>query len=198
MRKGHVGEVYKLAVDTPSKITGLTDVQFAVIDMSNGNPVSGSPFSGAEVGATGVYAADWTPAAVGDYLIEVSSAAESVADLSDVVRISENSNEDLSAEIAALENISAADVWASATRTLTDKSGFSLTAAERTAIATAVEGAILNEGDGQAVLNAIVTAIGNTNLSEVSLVAAIRADLERSGGLLELAASGGGKFKILN
>ena len=56
------------------------------------------------------------------------------------------------------------------------------TAAE---IATAVEGSLLNEADGQAVLNAIVGAIGNTNLSEVSLVAAVRADLERTGGKLD-------------
>ena len=52
-------------------------------------------------------------------------------------------------------------------------------------IATAVEGSLLNEADGQAVLNAIVGAIGNTNLSEVSLVAAVRADLERVGGKLD-------------
>ena len=51
-------------------------------------------------------------------------------------------------------------------------------------IATAVEGSLLNEADGSAVLNAIVSAIGNTNLSEVSLVAAVRADLERNGGKL--------------
>ena len=56
------------------------------------------------------------------------------------------------------------------------------TAAE---IATAVEGSLLNEADGQAVLNAIVGAIGNTNLSEVSLVAAIRSDIERTGGKLD-------------
>jgi hypothetical protein len=52
-------------------------------------------------------------------------------------------------------------------------------------ISAAVEGSLLNEGDGQAVLNAIVGAIGNTNLSEVSLVAAVRADLERTGGKLD-------------
>jgi hypothetical protein len=52
-------------------------------------------------------------------------------------------------------------------------------------IATAVEGSLLNEADGQAVLNALVGAIGNTNLSEVSLVAAVRADLERNGGKLD-------------
>ena len=56
------------------------------------------------------------------------------------------------------------------------------TAAE---IATAVEGSLFNEADGQAVLNAIVGAIGNQNLSEVSLVAAVRADLERTGGKLD-------------
>ena len=52
-------------------------------------------------------------------------------------------------------------------------------------IATAVEGSLLNEADGQAVLNAIVGAIGNTNLSEVSLVAAVRADLARVGGKID-------------
>jgi hypothetical protein len=52
-------------------------------------------------------------------------------------------------------------------------------------IATAVEGSLLNEADGQQVLNAIVGAIGNTNLSEVSLVAAIRTDIERAGGKLD-------------
>ena len=71
-------------------------------------------------------------------------------------------------------------VWAAA-----DKTGYSLTSAERTAIAAAVEGSLLNEADGQAVLNAIVSAIGNQNLSEVSLVAAVRADLERTGGKLD-------------
>lgn len=60
------------------------------------------------------------------------------------------------------------------------------TAAPTTAqIATAVEGSLLNEADGQQVLNAIVGAIGNTNVSEVSLVAAIRTDLERVGGKID-------------
>jgi hypothetical protein len=73
----------------------------------------------------------------------------------------------------------AATVWAAA-----DKTGYSLTSAERTAIAAAVESSILNEGDGQAVLNAIVAAIGNSNVDQIALVAAIRADLERTGGKL--------------
>lgn len=71
-------------------------------------------------------------------------------------------------------------VWAAA-----DKTGYSLSSTERSAIASALEGSLLNEADGQAVLNAIVGAIGNQNLSEVSLVAAIRADIERNGGKLD-------------
>jgi hypothetical protein len=52
-------------------------------------------------------------------------------------------------------------------------------------ISAAVEGSLLDENDGQAVLNAIVGAIGNTNVDEISLVAAIRSDLERAGGKLD-------------
>jgi len=52
-------------------------------------------------------------------------------------------------------------------------------------ISAAVEGSLLDENDGQTVLNAIVGAIGNSNVDEVALVAAIRSDLERSGGKLD-------------
>lgn len=71
-------------------------------------------------------------------------------------------------------------VWAAA-----DKTGYSLTIAERSAIAAAVESSILNENDGQQILNAIVGAIGNTNLDQIALVAAIRSDLERAGGKID-------------
>jgi len=90
------------------------------------------------------------------------------------------------ADISALNNITAADVWAATTRTLTDTSGFSLSPGEYASIATAVEQSILDDGDGQAVLNAIVGAIGNMNVDEIALVAAIRADLERTGGSIDL------------
>jgi len=76
-------------------------------------------------------------------------------------------------------------IWANTARTITDKTGFSLTSGERTAISTEVQAGILNEADGQLVLNAIVGAIGNSNIDEVALVAAIRADIERNGGLLD-------------
>lgn len=52
-------------------------------------------------------------------------------------------------------------------------------------IASGVESAILNDSDGQAVISAIVNAIGNTNVDEVALVAAIRSDMERAGGSLD-------------
>jgi hypothetical protein len=52
-------------------------------------------------------------------------------------------------------------------------------------ISEAVEGSLLDENDGQAVLNALVGAIGNQNLDEIALVAAIRSDLERTGGKLD-------------
>lgn len=77
-----------------------------------------------------------------------------------------------------------ASAIATAVNSALDRTGFSLTSAERQAIATAVEQSILNEDDGQAILNAIVGAIGNQNIDQAALVAAIRADLERSGGTL--------------
>ena len=57
------------------------------------------------------------------------------------------------------------------------------------AIAVEVESHLLNEGDSQMLINAIVAAIGNVNMDEVALVAAIRADLERSGGNLNTLIS---------
>jgi len=78
----------------------------------------------------------------------------------------------------------AASAIATAVNSALDRTGFSLTSGERQAIATAVEQSILNENDGQAILNAIVGAIGNQNIDQVALVAAIRADLERTGGAL--------------
>ena len=86
------------------------------------------------------------------------------------------------ANIAGLNNISVNDIWTATTRSLTDKAGFELAPGEYANVATAVEQAILNEGDGQQVLNAIVGAIGNTNVNEVALVAAIVTALEQSGG----------------
>ena len=70
-----------------------------------------------------------------------------------------------------------------------DKTGYALTSAEREAIATIVESHLLNEGDGQMLINAIVSAIGNQNVDQIALVAAIRADLERAGGSIATRAA---------
>jgi hypothetical protein len=48
-----------------------------------------------------------------------------------------------------------------------------------------IEAALLNEGDGQQLIDAIVQAIDNENINQTVLIAAIRSDLERSGGLLD-------------
>jgi hypothetical protein len=70
-----------------------------------------------------------------------------------------------------------------------DKTGYALTSGQVTAIAVAVEAALLNDGDGQALIAAIVASIGNQNIDQVLLIAAIRADLERVGGLIASRAS---------
>lgn len=59
-----------------------------------------------------------------------------------------------------------------------------LDAGEYEIIAERVEYHLVDEADGLTILNAIVGAIGNTNVSEAGLVALIRADLERNGGNL--------------
>jgi hypothetical protein len=84
-------------------------------------------------------------------------------------------------QINLLNDLSASDVWTHVTRSLTDKVGFELTPAERTAIATATEVALINEGDGQQLIDAIVQVI-NSNLDlpalELQAIAAqVRSEL---------------------
>lgn len=63
-------------------------------------------------------------------------------------------------------------------------SAMTLTPAERTAVANEVELQFIDDSDAEKVINALVVAIGNTNVSEAGLVGLIRADVERGGGLL--------------
>lgn len=71
----------------------------------------------------------------------------------------------------------------SAISSLNDLSSADITAAVPST--SDIEAALLNEGDSQQLINAISTAIGNQNVDEIALVAAIRADLERTGGSLD-------------
>ena len=96
----------------------------------------------------------------------------------------------LTTDITSLNNITAIDVWNVASRTITNTE-FGLSTATINAIATEVERHLIDEADGQTIVNAIVSAIGNTNLNEVALVASIRADLERANGKLDLAMTSG-------
>lgn len=73
----------------------------------------------------------------------------------------------IQADIAALNNLSVAEVTAIVPTTAD------------------IEGALLNEGDSQQFVAALVSAIGNTNVDEAVLVALIRADIERGGGMLD-------------
>jgi hypothetical protein len=57
---------------------------------------------------------------------------------------------------------------------IVEKTGYTLTEAERTAIATEVEKAMLNETDGKAILQAIKDKIGSENVSASTIVDAIK------------------------
>lgn len=72
---------------------------------------------------------------------------------------------------------------------VSDKTGYALSSTERDTLATLIESHLLNEGDGQALIDAIALAIGNQNIDQIALVAAVRADIERSGGMLDGKAS---------
>ena len=65
----------------------------------------------------------------------------------------------------------------------------SLLPSEREATATVVESHLLDEGDSQPLIDAIVSQIGAADIDEASFVAAVRADVERAGGLLASRAS---------
>lgn len=81
-------------------------------------------------------------------------------------------------------------VWAAATRSLTDKADFTLSAADKAALVVLVEAALINEGDGQMLLDAIMTKI-NTSLDvpalEQAIIAAQVATAVRTELALELA-----------
>jgi hypothetical protein len=66
-------------------------------------------------------------------------------------------------------------VWANVTRSLT--ADVTLGTSEITEIATAIQAAIINEGDGQMVIDAIVQAIGNINLPAATIALAVRTEL---------------------
>jgi len=81
-----------------------------------------------------------------------------------------------------------------------DKTGYSLTSAERQAIATAIELAIINEADGRQVIDAIVQAIGNENITAAAIAAQVRTELATELARIDVAVSsvGGSSLTLAN
>ncbi|QIW88508.1 hypothetical protein [Pseudanabaena phage PA-SR01] len=78
-------------------------------------------------------------------------------------------------------------VWTAVTRSL--NTDVTLSSSQITAIATGVEAAILNETDGQQVVNAIVQAIGNTNITSGAIASAVRTELATELSRIDVATS---------
>lgn len=106
-----------------------------------------------------------------------------IYDQGDMIKAIQSANENFNPVTDSLSAISdAIDVLK---LLVEDKTGYSLTTEQVEAIAVAVESHLLDEGDSQKLIEAIVGAIGNANIDETVLVAAIRSDLERVGGKLD-------------
>lgn len=109
---------------------------------------------------------------------------------------SDNRLDYLDAAISSTVVYSPSQIWNYTTRSLTESTVTDLTpvlnaiAALNDITAADVENALIDETDGQTIIDTIVTAIGNTNLDAVTLVAAIRADVERVGGMLSSVPTG--------
>lgn len=158
-------------------------------DSVGGNPATSNVRSGTVYGPAGELTGTCAVPPAGSVALGVpvdnttGTAAISAASIRSALGLA---SANLDTQLAAIPTTAppTASAIATAVNSALDRTGFSLTSAERQAIATTVEQSILNENDGQAILNAIVGAIGNQNIDQVALVAAIRADLERTGGTL--------------
>jgi hypothetical protein len=159
--------------------TGTTDVVsgIALSDTINPRWYVGSIPGGVADGDYEVVVYEGTElVGVGEYPMRWRSNAEVLpallADIAPAVRTN------LATELARMD-------VAVSTRAATG-AAMTLTPGERTTLAAQIEAALLADGDGQAFVNAIVAAIGNVNVNQAVFVAAIRADLERAGGLLDV------------
>lgn len=159
----------------------------------------GSDVATTESGSLAIYIGDMPTAGAGTYGVRFFEGTTMVGQgLIDWDGTAEVTNQTIDVDVDALPTpLTAAEVNAEVDTAISDASlataaqisGLNdLSSADVTAAVPTtaqIEAALINEGDGQQLIDAIVVAIGNTNLSEVSLVAAIRADLERGGGMLD-------------
>lgn len=171
--------------------TGLT----IVADLVQGATTIQSAVAMAERGATGHYYGDFPAVAAGAYDIFYRAGST----IKSVERIwwdgLKERFENLTSSL--LSNIADA-VWSATTRALTDKAGFELSAQQETDLAVTIETALLNEGDGQALLQAIIDKINNDlDISGVELAAissAIRTELAPELARLDVNVSSRSSF----
>lgn len=94
----------------------------------------------------------------------------------------------ISSRLASIDtNAIANAVWTATTRSL--NVDVTLGSSEITEIATAIQAAIINEGDGQMVIDAIVQAIGNVNVPASVIASAVRTELTTELGRIDVTLS---------
>jgi hypothetical protein len=79
------------------------------------------------------------------------------------------------------------------------KTGYSLDETYQTTLVNAIDAALLNAGDATDLIASIVSRIGNTNIDEAALVAAIKASLFNAGSIAnKLAVDGSGRVTAVD
>jgi hypothetical protein len=157
----------------PSAASVATAVRTELTEISNLDASISSRLADADYTApTSAPTAAAVASAVRTELTEISNLDASVSSRLASASYTAPANSDISAIKSKTDNLPASPAAVSDIPTTAQ-------------ISEAVEGSLLDENDGQAVLNAIVGAIGNQNVDEIALVAAVRADLERTGGKLD-------------
>jgi hypothetical protein len=189
--------VYKFSVTVPALAVG--DAVEVVVAATAGGVVMKSPVWGdsrdAAVDAAGAvtvggYANDQSPE---ERILAVAAAGGETGTIQDAIYRAFVASVGMSEDGVSLGVVQADQLSAIKERTdnLPDApaatgDAMALTVGERDLVAAVVESHLLDEGDSQMLVNAIVGAIGNQNVDQAVLVAAVRADLERVGGYLRL------------
>jgi hypothetical protein len=193
-----VGDAMTLTAEYDAAKTAATQssVDMAIEAVSNlGTPLQAADYvapandSIAEVKAkTDLIPAN--PAAVGDAMTLTTAydAAKTAA--------TQTSVDDIASEVSSVKaTVEALDLSGVATQASVDALGSPLQADDYVAsptaseIATQVELAIINEDDGQAVLQAIADQIANENISATAIATAVRNELATELGRIDVASS---------
>ena len=173
----------EVAVDLPSDV--LQAIQ-SILHLTSQIPnISGGSGGGATAAAT---ADAVLRELVADHSAVSGSLAEAISNLPTTTEFEARTLPSASYLTSTNYDAIATAVWSATTRELTN-----ITSAQITAIATGVETAIINEGDGQQVIDAILQVF-NTNLDlpalELTAIAqAVRSELTAELGLIDASIS---------